>query len=450
MSIGSITLPEAHHYAPEGLFALLSWIVFISLLLVALIFGGMGYLIIALAFGLAVMVWVRPQEAPAAGMLYLFACSVLFPPSGRFEIIPDSPEEMRYWAVGLLIITASAVARLGLRRVFAVPFPAKVFLAAAFAAAVYGQAHGAATSYVLRQFYGVLLLIIYLGIALNAGNEELLLRRIKTFGVLCAVTTLVYYIAVFGKYGFHKETGFHGAQASLLAILLFMAGMERRKSLWILEAVTLLLVPVIFFMRSDVLTFLFALPTALALRLKSKKLRVLCWSASALIALPALFPPVAETVIQEIAKVSFVGEIIPSSMQDTDTLYWRGLQLTESINVLQAHPWFGQGIGSSFAFDNPSLGFLDLPFVDSGWGYLFQKMGLLGASAFLWFLISLLRSATRQSAVLAACLIATTVVSLFSRPTFFHFTTAPYLGVIAGLLLAKKDSKSKSMASQLP
>jgi len=423
------------------------WADILALLPLALLFGGMGYLMIALALGLALIVWVRPQEAPAAGMLYLFACSVLLPPSGRFEVLPESAGEFRYWAIGLLIITVAAVVRIGLRRVFAVPFSAKVFLAVAFAAAVYGQTHGATASYALRQLYGVLLLIVYLGIALNAGNEELLLRRIRTFGVLCAIIALVYYILVFREYGFHKETGFHGAQASLLAIVLFMAGVDRRKSLWVLGTVALLLVPTLFFMRSDILTFLFAVPTALALRVKSKKLRVLFWSASALIALPAIFPPAAQTVIDEIAKVALADKVIPPSMQDTDTLYWRGLQLAESMNVVQAHPWLGQGLGSAFAFDNPSLGFLQTPFVDSGWGYLFQKMGLLGAAAFLWFLITLFRNASRQSAVIAACIISTAVVSLFSRPTFFHFTTAPYLGTFAGLLLAKKHCGNKRIAS---
>lgn len=437
MSTKTIGLPEER---PEmrAVTPLLFWMIIFSLLPAALLFGGMAFLMIVVALGLAMFVWVRPQEAAGAGMLYLFACHVVFPSSARFDIFAESAWEMYYWAVGLLIITVAAVARLGLRRVFTVPRSAKVFLLVAFAAALYGLTHGATVSYVLRQFYGVLLLIVYLGIALHAGSEELLLRRIRTFGVLCALLFLVYYIAVFREYGFHKEMGFNGAQASLLATMLFMAGAERRKHSWILGAIILLLVPVLLFLRSNVLTFFFAVPAAFAIRLEAKKLRVLCWSISALIAIPALFPPVAQAVIDEMTKIPVIERDLPSSAQNASTLYERGLQLAEAVSVVHAHPWLGEGLGSSFEWDSPALGFLQAPYVDNGWGYLFQKMGLLGAAAFLWFLVTVFRRISRESAALSACLLSTTVVTLFSQPSFFHFTTAPYLGTFAGLLLAKK------------
>jgi hypothetical protein len=444
MSADSHSLVKEERVVYRGLPALMFWTFISSLLLVATVFGGMTYFVMVLAIGLAIIVWMRPQEAVGAGMLYLFVCHVVFPSAARFGILAESAWEMYYWAAGLLIITTAAVARLGLRRVLTVPPSAKVFLAVAFAAAAYGETHGAATSYVFRQFYGVLLLIVYLGIALHAGDEELLLRRIRTFGVLISFCFFVYYVAVFPVYGFHKEMGFNGAQASLLAIVLFVAGLERRKLSWVLGAILLLLVPILLFLRSDVLTFLVALPTALAIKLKSKKLRILCWSAVVLMALPSILPPAAQTVMNEMRKVPVIENVLPEAVQDADTLYERWLQLAETVSTVQAHPFLGEGLGSALEWDSPTLGLLRGGYVDSGWGYLLQKMGLLGAAAFLWFLITILRNISRASAGLSACLLAAMIVTLFSQPAFFHFTTAPYLGTFAGLLLAKKYRRNLS------
>lgn len=438
MSANSHSLVHEEQVAYGGIPALVFWITIFSLLPVATLFGGMAFLIIGLAVGLAVFVWASPQEAATAGMLYLFACTVVFPSSARMDGLGDNTSEMSYWAVGLLIITAAAVARLGLRRVLTVPLSAKVFLAVAFAAAVYGETHGAATSYVFRQFYGVLLLIVYFGIAFNSGNEELLLRRIRTFGVLLAFCFFVYYIAVFGKYGFHKEMNVSGSQAYLLAIILFITGAERKKPLWVLGGIALFLVPVLVFQRSGVLTFLVALPTALAMKLKSKRLRLLCWSATVLVALPALYPALAQTVVDEISRISVIGRNLPSGTEGAETLYERGLQLEAAISTVRAHPWLGDGLGSSFDWDSPFQGFLQGPYVDSGWGYLLQKMGLLGAATFLWFLFTVLRGVSRQSAALSACLLSVTFVACFSQPVFFHFTTAPFIGAFAGMLYANR------------
>lgn len=86
------------------------WIILLSLLPVAAVFGSMTYFEMALALGLAVIVWMRPQEAIGAGMLYLFACHVVFPAAARLDTLAESAWEMYYWAVGLLIIPAAAVA----------------------------------------------------------------------------------------------------------------------------------------------------------------------------------------------------------------------------------------------------------------------------------------------------------------------------------------------------
>lgn len=112
--------------------------------------------------------------------------------------------------------------------------------------------------------------------------------------------------------------------------------------------------------------------------------------------------------------------------------------MAEAVNTVRAHAWLGDGLGSSFDWDSPFQGFLQGPYVDSGWGYLLQKMGLLGAATFLWFLFTVLRSVSRKSAALSACLLSVTFVACFSQPVFFHFTTAPFVGTFAGLLYANR------------
>jgi hypothetical protein len=432
-----VTQREAFAALPSVIF----WLGVCFLLPIAALFGGMPYLLVGLAVILAVVVYRRPQEAPGVGILYLFACNILLPHSARFDGI-TTPWEMYYWAIGLLIVTTAAVARIGLRQVFAVPRSAKAFLLVAFAAAVYGQTHGAAFSYVSRQFYGVLMLIVYLGIAIHVGDEELLLRRIQVFGTLCAFCFVVYYVAVFAKYGFHKEIGFNGTEACLLSIVLFIQGLQRRKIPWILTGLALLLVPILFFMRGAVLTFLMTLPLAVALKVKSKKFKVFCWATSTLIALPAIFPPVAQVAMDEINKVPGMERFLPPGIQDSDTLFERVVQLGAAVATVQAHPLLGAGIGSEIEFDSPTMGARQVAFVDSGWAYLLQKMGVLGAVAFTWLLITIFGSLSKESIGLSACLLSAVIVTLFSQPVFFHFTTSPFMGTFAGLLLAAKHRRS--------
>lgn len=413
------------------------WVSLPTLAIGAAFFGGMTIVVLLLAAGLGAYVWRRPEEAAGAATLFLFAAGIMLPSSARFDGLDDI-WQMYYWASGLLFITAAAVARVGIRRVFAVPRSARVFLGVAIAAVIYSLAHGASMSYALRQFYGVLLLIVYLGIAYHAGDQELLIRRIATFGVLCAFCFFAYYIAIFHEYGFHKEMSYSGAQASFMAIVLFLTGMERKKYLWVAGGIAILFVAVLTFARSDVLTFLFAIPMAVAMKLKSMKWRLLSYCAVVLVALPALFPPVTQVVALRLEELPVVGDMIPEGARTSDSLYDRTVQFMAALDSVKAHPLLGDGLGAEFEFESSVLGHLSTVYVDSGWGYLLQKMGLLGAGAFLWLLITIFTGASRESVGLTACLISATIVTMFSSPAFFHFTTTPFLGALAGLLLARK------------
>jgi len=437
MSSAGTNVELKHRVTLTGAPVVILWIVLFSTLPFAAILGGMSWLLIALAIGTAVIVYQRPQEAPAAGILFIFGAAIILPYSSRFDFTLQS-SEMYYWATGLLIITLAAVMRIGLRKVFAIPISAKVFLGVAFASSLYAEAHGAQSSYVLRQFYGVLLLILYFGIALHAGDEELLVKRTATFGVLCALLFFIYYAAVFSEYGFHKELGFHGTQASFLAIVLFLTAVERKNALWAAGGLALFLVPVLIFMRKDILTFLMALAIAFAMKLKSKMVRLVCFVVIGMIALISLFPEVTQIVSDNLIASTAISDIIPLGSQDATTLYERSLQLGVALAAVQSHPLLGEGLGSAFWWESPTFGLMEVGYVDSGWGYLLQKMGLLGAAAFLWFLVTIFRSISCRSIALSACLLAATIVTMFSEPVFLHFTTAPFLGAFAGLSIARQ------------
>ena len=446
--MGIAITDAAGDYSPVlgGVPSLIFWILLVSLLPFAALFGGMSWLLMVLAVAVAVIVYRRPQEAPAAGVLFLLGASIVLPYASRFDFDVASTE-MYFWAAGLLIITLAAVLRIGVRRVLRVPLSAKVFLALAFVSAFYAETHGAATSYVIRQLYGVVLLIIYFGIALHAGDEALLARRIATFGVLCALIFFIYYAAVFEQYGFHKEMGFNGTQAAFLAIVLFLNAWERRNPLWAVGGLTLFLVPVLIFMRKDVLTVLIALPIALSIKLKSKLVRVVCFALVGAIAVVAIFPQVAEIVSDEMRSLPVIADIIPAGSDDSTSLYERTLQLAAAANTVRSHPWIGEGLGSSFLWESPTFGALETGYIDNGWAYLLQKMGLLGVSGFLWFLVTVFKSSSAKSVALSACLLSAAILTMFSEPVFLHFTTSPFLGTFAGLVLAEKSS-SQSKAVQ--
>lgn len=443
MSSRAINISGPRPETASGTLNFIFWLAIIALLPVCALFGGMKYLLLLLAIGLAVIVWNRPEEAPSAGMLFLFASGIVLPYGARFDIY-GSIWEMYYWAAGLLLITTAALLRIGIKRIWAIPLPAKVFFLVAVIASAYGMAHGASTSYVLRQLYGALLLVAYLAIAMQTGDQPLLQRRILHFGVMSAICFLVYYVAVFNQYGFHKEMGFVGEQAAFLAAFLCIAGIEQRKRSMVIGALIILLIPALTFTRRDILTFLMALLILFVMSSRSTAARMAGYAATALVALSSLYPPVTEVVAEKLLTVPIVGSLIPEGGRDASSLLGRVAQLSVSLETVRTHPWFGGGMGGELDVADPTTGeVITSVFEDNGWGYLLQKMGLIGTAAFLWLLFAILQCSSSSSKALTACLISATVVTMFSQPAFLHFTTSPYMGTYAGLLLGRKFNKPK-------
>jgi O-antigen ligase len=148
---------------------------------------------------------------------------------------------------------------------------------------------------------------------------------------------------------------------------------------------------------------------------------------------------VTQAVAEQIERLPVVGEIIPEGARSSESLYDRTVQLMTAIESVRADPWLGDGLGAGFEFESVTLGSVETVYIDNGWAYLFQKMGLVGAAAFIWLLITIFKGFSRESVGLTACLLSAALLTMFSEPVFFHFTTAPFLGAFAGLLLAKKD-----------
>ena len=80
------------------------------------------------------------------------------------------------------------------------------------------------------------------------------------------------------------------------------------------------------------------------------------------------------------------------------------------------------------------------------WGFIVCVVG-----AFLWFLFTVLGNIARESLGLSACLLAVVLVTMFNEAAFFHFTTAPFMGTFAGLLLASnRRRRAHDLSASVP
>jgi len=407
----------------------------------AALFGGMQILIMGLAVALAVLVWARPKEAASTAVLFLMACNVLFPTVSRFDWTWRyyQPWEMAYWAAGLLIITLAAVARIGISDLWRIPVSVKAFLAVALIATLVGFARGNAVSFVARQLYGSLLLVAYFAIAFRIGDEDLFLRRLRTFGLVCAAGFFVYYAATFGELGFHKEITALATLEGAAGILCFVKGLTERGHGWMVSALVLTAVPVLLFERRMFVTFAVAAALALAIKTSSRKARYL-WLAVALLGmLSAILVSWAGFVLETVQSIPGMRGALPFGGGDVYSLVGRNIELGLAVQTLQRSPILGEGFGAQIAFEVPGAEeYVQQIYVDNGWAYVAVKMGCLGILVFGWFLATTLRGVSRKSLALSACFLSMILVTMFSEPVFFNFNTSCLLGAMAGLLCARK------------
>jgi len=430
----SLNLPRKTEAFKGDLCFVLLALALVSLRL-ALLLDATPLWLMAVAAVLTVVVWRNPQEAAPAAILFLFCASVILPVA-VIDVPAQTPTEMYYWAGGLFLITGAAVARLG-SRVFRIPNSAKGFFAVSMLAAVYGLAQGISVGYVARQLYGILLLIAYLALAIHLGTEKLLVRRIQTYGFLCALLFFVYYIVAFAQYGIEKQANPAGPEAALLSTVLLTSAVVNRNFLRAVVALILLVIPALLLSRSALLTPFVATILTIAICAKSKTAKVFSYLVAAGLGLIGTLPPVANIAGDIIRLIFGSNSIVPEEIFHADSLLGRAMQMVSALATARVHPLLGAGLGSNIEWFEPASGWMSAAFVDNGWAYLLAKMGVAGLVTFLWFLATVFRHVARQTAALSACLLTVTLVTMFSQASYFHFTQAPLMGTIAGLLLAK-------------
>jgi hypothetical protein len=442
LSIPPTTAPQSNPADLARLSLLLAGAIIVSL---AGLLGGMQYVIIVLALGLAILIMRKPQEAIPAGWLFMLAAMTLLPVTARLHYLDIRTEgidwQQYYWAAGSLIVLLAALYRVGISSVLHAPASLKAFLLVAITSSIFGYFRGNEVSYVIRQLYGSILFVLYFVIAWVVGNEELLFRRLKGIAPLVALTLFVYYVSVFSQFGFHKEDTSVTSQLGLVATFLFVKGVIERRSSWLAPSVVVLGASTLFFFRHVFLGFLFAIALALAMRNASRIRRQLCFGIAALILLPSMFPSGAQFVVDTVEEKApeLFGRLPESTgTRDAASMLVRYAQLGSAAAALMQSPLFGYGMGSNLQWYDPDEKYVEQPFVDNAWAYLLVKMGFAGILAFCWVLVTLLRCMSRRSLAISICLLTIFLIGMISEPLCFQFTTSPIAGALAGILYAKK------------
>jgi len=447
---GEMANGSAQSASSTGLSVLAFGAGLLSLVPIAALFGGSAFLMMILAAALAVWVWSKPQEAPSTGILFLISCNVLLPSAARYDWSwrDAEPWQLYYWAAGLLIITVTALVRIGVRQVLlGLPTSAKALLLVAFIATIVGFARGNALSFVVRQLYGTLLLLAYFAIAIHVGNIEVFLRRLRTFGLLLAAAFFVYYAAEFNEYGFHKELTTLGTMEGSVAILCFAQGLGEKGRGWLVAGLVLMLVPVLLFERRVFFTVAVAMALVLAMRTASKRARIVYLAIAILGILPGVLVSGAGFVLEKINSIPGVADILPAGGADVNSLTDRTVQLGLSAEILAQSPLFGQGFGAEIFWDRPYIKeFVQQAYIDNGWAYLAVKMGGLGIVVFGWFLVTTLRCVSREVFGVSACLLSLLLVTMFTEPVVFNFSTSALVGSLAGLLYARRARSGAAQA----
>jgi O-antigen ligase/polysaccharide polymerase Wzy-like membrane protein len=141
---------------------------------------------------------------------------------------------------------------------------------------------------------------------------------------------------------------------------------------------------------------------------------------------------------------------------DDGSLVGHASEMVAVADAVRENPLLGKGPLASYSYFDPTFGWKDSTYLDSGLGYLLMKTGLLGTSIFIWFAVGWLKMAQGLRRTFPAitvgslaCFVFYLVFLLFG-PSFFEFEHAWLIGLVVGhtIMLASKFPLVK--ASQIP
>jgi hypothetical protein len=150
----------------------------------------------------------------------------------------------------------------------------------------------------------------------------------------------------------------------------------------VFQALILIAQPIVFGARGA--TGIAAVSSALAfvMLLKSRKAKAGLMLVSTVIVFAAIvigFIAPLGTLLPDIGRA---GALIPQDILADPSFIGRANQLVDAIDVIKAHPFLGEGLGSTLVFEATWGGVKEVAAIDQGFAYVMSKLGILGLASF--------------------------------------------------------------------
>ena len=154
--------------------------------------------------------------------------------------------------------------------------------------------------------------------------------------------------------------------------------------------------------------------------------------------------------------LGYVSNRFLAASPEDSSLLARASEMVAVAEALRENPLLGRGPLASYSFFDPIVGWKDTTFVDSGFGYLLMKSGLLGTAVFIWFAVGWLRmerGLRKALPVLGVVPLASFVfylVFLPFGPSFFVFEHSWFIGLLVGQTIFLGSRFPMASAARIP
>lgn len=394
---------------------------------------------------------------PRVGLWYALVfipLAVVVSPQPDQGLGESTPRQMYYWAAGLFIVLLpvglGVVRRLrpfGWSRLKRAGIPTSLvaLVGISLAACVQGLRLGSPLSYVLRQFYGILLFCVgFVATLLFVGGRSevrRVLRQLRWLVLALSAYTIILYSQEEGSPGFFKGniSLFSATLAVYCAGEFLCARGARRRMGWAALALLFLVHPILFVSRGAVGLAGITVLVGLALRIRSRALRYFMVVGVFAFFVASIALGLYAGLSQSLEQYGLAGRLVPADVLSDPSALGRISQFDAALDVVRQHPLLGLGLGSTLTWFDPTRGeYASAALVDNGWAYILSKMGLLGVAAFLWFVVSVLRrfgwpgpDGLRLGLFLIALF---QLLCLMVGPIMIYFVYAIWAGASWGLL----------------